>query len=67
MRHLTPWVPTLSLLTLLFLIWGCAHHQLGLSLQLAVIGGLGIHAGVLLWAHRLKLHRLLTRLPTQLH
>ena len=34
---------------------------------LAVIGGLALHAGVLLWVHRQKLHRLLAEPPAVAH
>ena len=63
MRHLAPWVLSVSLLVLLFLICGCAHRPFGISLELAALGGLAIHATVLLWAHRHKLHALLSSLP----
>ncbi len=62
-RHLCPWVSAVWLLALLALICGLAHQRLGVPLQLVALGGLAVQAGVLLWVHRQKLHRLTRKSP----
>lgn len=56
MRRMSPGVLSLSLLVVLFLVCGSVCRAIPLSVQVTAIVGLGLHAAMLLWSHRERLH-----------
>jgi len=56
MRRIGPRVLRLSLLVVLFPVCGSVCRTIPLSVQVTAIVGLGLHAAMLLWRHRERLH-----------
>jgi len=56
MRRVSPGVLSLSLSVVLLLICGSACRTIPLSVQVTAIVGLALHAAMLLWSHRERLH-----------
>ncbi len=62
MKPISIWYVAAAIFVGLVLILASAAHVLPISEPLAVIIGLGLPAGILLWEHRVKMMHLIGRL-----